>query len=145
MQSFSDPFQVDFDCYQVEPQGRIAQQVEFCNVVAVLPGRSDRRGFVGVPFTESRENYSRQHEPEDTLVDVDFEYLAKNPRVNAASVATITPCPSPGSQRDGRRQSAPWARRAGVRGFDELGGLPEGDLLPGGLARSLDRRVTIWD
>ena len=46
MQSFSDRLQVDFDCYQVEPQGRIAQQVELCNVVAVLPGRSDRRVYV---------------------------------------------------------------------------------------------------
>ena len=267
MQSFSDRLQVDFDCYQVEPQGRIAQQVELCNVVAVLPGRSDRRvyvsghydtvarrvdsgqfdwtrwdnaapganddgsgtvltmevarvmaqsglefdatlvfvgfvaeeeglvgaslhsekaeregwvidavfnndivgnteggtgiidgrtvrvfsedpmdspsrqlarfirrhaavympghevrliaredrfgrggdhtafnrrGFAGVRFTESRENYSRQHEPEDTLGGVDFEYLAKNARVNAASVATIALAPpAPNVMGDG--------------------------------------------
>ena len=276
MQSFSDRLQVDFDCYQVEPQGRIAQEVELCNVVAVLPGRSNRRvyvsghydtvarridsgqfdwtrwdnpapganddgsgtvltmevarvmaqsglqfdatlvfvgfvaeeeglvgaslhsakaeregwvidavfnndivgnteggngiadgrtvrvfsedpmdspsrqlarfirrhaavympghevrliaredrfgrggdhtafnrrGFAGVRFTESRENYSRQHEPEDTLGGVDFEYLAKNARVNAAGVATIAlapPAPNvmeEGNPRLGRGES----------------------------------------
>ena len=53
----------------------------------------NRRGFPGVRFSESRENYSRQHEPEDTLGGVDFEYLAKNARVNAASVATMALAP----------------------------------------------------
>lgn len=46
MASFSDRLQVDFDCYEVEPQGRIPIQAELCNVVAVLPGRSDRRIYV---------------------------------------------------------------------------------------------------
>ena len=53
----------------------------------------NRRGFAGVRFTESRENYSRQHEPEDTLGGVDFEYLAKNAQVNVAGVATIALAP----------------------------------------------------
>jgi hypothetical protein len=46
MQSFSDRLQVDFDCYTVEPQGRIPTEAELCNVVAILPGRSDRRIYV---------------------------------------------------------------------------------------------------
>lgn len=46
MQSFSSRLQVDFDCYEVEPQGRIPVQAELCNVVAVLPGRSERRIYV---------------------------------------------------------------------------------------------------
>jgi peptidase M28-like protein len=49
----------------------------------------NRRGFAGVRMTESRENYSRQHMPADTLGGVDFDYLANNTRVNAAAVASI--------------------------------------------------------
>ena len=46
MQRFSDRLQVEFDCYEVEPQGRIPEQAQLCNVVATLPGRSERRIFV---------------------------------------------------------------------------------------------------
>ena len=53
----------------------------------------NRRGFAGVRFSESRENYSRQHTAADTLGGVDFEYLARNARVNAAGVATIALAP----------------------------------------------------
>ncbi len=53
----------------------------------------NRRGFPGVRFSESRENYSRQHMAADTLGGVDFEYLAKNARVNAAAVATLALAP----------------------------------------------------
>ena len=71
----------------------------------------NRRGFAGVRFTESRENYSRQHTPNDTLGGVDFEYLAKNARVNAAGVATLALAPaapdvsSRGGPRLGRGES----------------------------------------
>ena len=44
MQGFSDRLDVGLDCYQVEAQGRIPIEAELCNVVATLPGRSDRRG-----------------------------------------------------------------------------------------------------
>lgn len=54
----------------------------------------NRRGFAGVRFSESRENYSRQHMVADTLGGVDFEYLAKNARVNAAGVATMAIAPA---------------------------------------------------
>ena len=54
----------------------------------------NRRGFAGVRFSESRENYSRQHMPADTLGGVDFEYLARNARVNATSVATLALAPA---------------------------------------------------
>jgi hypothetical protein len=53
----------------------------------------NRRGFTGVRFSESRENYSRQHTAADTLAGVDFDYLAKNARVNASSVATMALAP----------------------------------------------------
>ena len=53
----------------------------------------NRRGFAAVRFSESRENYSRQHMAADTLGGVDFGYLAKNARVNAAGVATLAMAP----------------------------------------------------
>jgi hypothetical protein len=54
----------------------------------------NRRGFPGVRFSESRENYSRQHMAADTLGGVDFEYLAQNTRVNVAGVATMALAPA---------------------------------------------------
>ncbi len=53
----------------------------------------NRLGFPGVRFSESRENYSRQHTAADTLGGVDFGYLARNARANAASVATVALAP----------------------------------------------------
>lgn len=53
----------------------------------------NRMGYAGVRFSESRENYDRQHEPADTWDGVDFEYLARNARVNAAAVATVALAP----------------------------------------------------
>ena len=54
----------------------------------------NRRGFTGVRFSESRENYSRQHTAADTLGGVDFDYLARNARVNVAGVATVSLAPA---------------------------------------------------
>lgn len=54
----------------------------------------NRWSYAGVRFTESRENYSRQHTPNDTLGGVSFDYLAKNARVNAAAVATLALAPT---------------------------------------------------
>ena len=62
----------------------------------------NRRGFAGVRFSESRENYSRQHTPHDTLGGVAFDYLARNARVNAAGVATLALAP-PSPEVDGDR------------------------------------------
>ena len=61
----------------------------------------NRRGFPGVRISESRENYSRQHSPNDTLGGVDFQYLAGNARVNAAAAATVALAP-PGPDVMGR-------------------------------------------
>jgi hypothetical protein len=41
----------------------------------------NQHGFAGVRFTESRENYARQHTVEDTSDGVDTAYLARNARV----------------------------------------------------------------
>jgi hypothetical protein len=47
MQSYSPRLQVGFDSYQVAAQGRITRPVELVNVVGILPGRSERRIYVG--------------------------------------------------------------------------------------------------
>ena len=52
-------------------------------------------GFAAVGFRESRENYARQHGPNDTLEGVSFAYLAQNARVNAAAMAELALAPVP--------------------------------------------------
>lgn len=53
----------------------------------------NRAGFAAVRFSESRENYARQHTVLDTPDGVDPEYLARNARVNAAGVASLALAP----------------------------------------------------
>jgi Peptidase family M28 len=50
-------------------------------------------GFAAVGFRESRENFSRQHAPEDTFDGVSPRYLAQNARVNAAAAAALALAP----------------------------------------------------
>jgi hypothetical protein len=52
-------------------------------------------GFAAIGFRESRENYSKQHGPSDTLDGVDYHYLGQNARVNAAAMATLALAPPP--------------------------------------------------
>jgi hypothetical protein len=52
-------------------------------------------GFAAIGFRESRENYAKQHGPNDTIDGVDFRYLAQNARVNAAGMATLALAPPP--------------------------------------------------
>ncbi|HEU0104863.1 MAG TPA: M20/M25/M40 family metallo-hydrolase, partial [Vicinamibacteria bacterium] len=50
----------------------------------------NQRGYPGVRFTESKENYGHQHTVDDTFAGgLDAEYLARNARVNAATLATL--------------------------------------------------------
>jgi hypothetical protein len=53
------------------------------------------QGFAAIGFRESRENYSKQHGPNDTIDGVDFRYLAQNARENAAGMATLALAPPP--------------------------------------------------
>ncbi len=53
------------------------------------------QGFAAIGFRESRENYSKQHGPNDTIDGVDLRYLAQNARVNAAAMATLALAPPP--------------------------------------------------
>jgi hypothetical protein len=50
----------------------------------------NQHGYTGVRFTESKENHGHQHTVDDTFAGgVDPEYLARNARVNAATLATL--------------------------------------------------------
>ena len=53
------------------------------------------QGFAAIGFRESRENYAKQHNANDTIDGVDFSYLAQNARVNAAAMATLALAPPP--------------------------------------------------
>ncbi len=50
-------------------------------------------GFAAVGFRESREDFSRQHDPRDTFDGLSPAYLAQNARVNAAAAATLALAP----------------------------------------------------
>ena len=55
----------------------------------------NQHGYPGVRFTESKENYGHQHTVDDTLAGgVDPEYLARNARVNVATLAMLGLAPS---------------------------------------------------
>ena len=53
----------------------------------------NQHGYAAVRFTESNENYARQHTVADTADGVAPAYLARNARVNAAGVAVIALAP----------------------------------------------------
>jgi hypothetical protein len=56
-------------------------------------------GFAAIGFRESRENYAKQHNANDTLDGVDFHYLAQNARANAAGMAVLALAPPPPAVR----------------------------------------------
>jgi Zn-dependent M28 family amino/carboxypeptidase len=53
----------------------------------------NEHGYAAVRISESKENYARQHSALDTSDGVDFAYLAKNARVNAAAAASLALAP----------------------------------------------------
>jgi hypothetical protein len=53
----------------------------------------NQAGFAAVGFRESRENFTRQHDPRDTFEGISPRYLAQNARVNAAAAATLALAP----------------------------------------------------
>ena len=55
--------------------------------------RTTSTGFAAVGFRESREDFSRQHDPRDTFDGLSPAYLAQNARVNAAAAATLALAP----------------------------------------------------
>ena len=86
-------------------------------------------GFAAVGFRESRENYSKQHNANDTIEGVSFAYLGQNARVNAAAMAVLALAPPPpavttdrGAPRLDRRPSGydahlQWTASPGAAGY----------------------------
>jgi len=87
-------------------------------------------GFAGVRFTETHENYAKQHTVNDTVDGVDPEYLARNARVNVAAAAGLalappapssTPVPqcrpSLGRGQSGYDATLRWCPSAGAVGY----------------------------
>jgi hypothetical protein len=86
-------------------------------------------GFAAVGFRESRENYSKQHNANDTIDGVSFAYLGQNARVNAAAMAVLALAPPPpvvttdrGAPRLDRRPSGydahlQWTASPGAAGY----------------------------
>lgn len=62
----------------------------------------NQHGYAGVRFTESKENYARQHTAEDTLEGVSPGYLLRNARVNAAALAVLALAPPAPAVNDER-------------------------------------------
>jgi hypothetical protein len=61
----------------------------------------NQNGYPAICFRESNENYSKQHDADDTIDGVSFPYLAQNARVNAAGVAVMALAPpAPGVAND---------------------------------------------
>ena len=75
----------------------------------------NQHGFPGVRFTESNENYSRQHAVADTLEGVTPAYLARNARVNACALASLALAPPAPGVADA--QGRPMLGR-GASGYD---------------------------
>jgi hypothetical protein len=88
-----------------------------------------QRGFPGVVFRESKENFTRQHGREDTPEGMDFSYLAQNARVNAAAAALLALAPPAprvvnekgapliGRQPSGYDASLRWLASPGAAGY----------------------------
>jgi hypothetical protein len=63
----------------------------------------NQQGYAAVRFSESKENYSRQHTVDDTPDNVSAAYLARNARVNAAAAAVLALAPPAPEVADERR------------------------------------------
>jgi Zn-dependent M28 family amino/carboxypeptidase len=82
-------------------------------------------GFAAVGFRESRENYSKQHNANDTIDGVSFPYLAQNARVNAAGMAVLALAPAPPEVRSNMLSRQPsgydarlrWTASPGATGY----------------------------
>ena len=82
-------------------------------------------GFAAVGFRESKENYSRQHNANDTIDGVSFAYLAQNARANTAAMATLALAPPPpevrpnmiGRQPSGYDARLRWTASPGAAGY----------------------------
>jgi hypothetical protein len=82
-------------------------------------------GFAAIGFRESRENYSKQHNANDTIDGVSFPYLAQNARANAAGMAVLALAPPPPEVRPNMLNRQPtgydarlrWTASPGAAGY----------------------------
>ena len=82
-------------------------------------------GFAAIGFRESKENYSMQHNANDTLDGISYRYLAQNARVNVAGMATLALAPPPPVVRPNMLSRAPsgydarlrWEASPGAAGY----------------------------
>ena len=82
-------------------------------------------GFAAICFRESRENYNKQHNANDTIDGVDFTYLGQNARANAAAMAVLALAPPPpvvspsglGRQPSGYDARLRWTASPGAAGY----------------------------
>ena len=87
-----------------------------------------RKGDPALRFTERLENYKRQHLPTDDLAHVDFDYVAKVARLNAAVVGALAMAPatpdSARAQRDrasgGQKWQLTWQAVPGAASYEVL-------------------------
>jgi hypothetical protein len=87
-----------------------------------------RLGDPALRFSERLENYKRQHQPTDTLANVNFGYVANVTRLNLATVASLAAAPSPVdsvvSRRDrasgGQKWQITWKGVPGVSKYEVL-------------------------
>jgi hypothetical protein len=86
-------------------------------------------GWPGLRFTERLENYNRQHLPTDELAHVNFGYVARVARLDAATVVSLASAPAaPDSVKRRREASASggqawtvtWLPVAGAVGYEIL-------------------------
>ena len=82
-------------------------------------------GLAAIGFRESKENYSKQHNANDTIDGVSFPYLAQNARANAAGMAVLALAPPPPEVRQNGLSRQPsgydarlrWAPSEGAAGY----------------------------
>lgn len=86
-------------------------------------------GWAGIRFTERVENELRQHRPTDELSGVNFPYVARVARLNAASIASLAQAPAAPdtvyASRDvattgGRRWDLSWSSVPGAVSYEVL-------------------------
>lgn len=84
----------------------------------------------GIRFSERLENYQRQHLPTDVLEHVNFPYVARVARLNAAVIGGLASAPSPPERTRYRRDSRggsggqsfllTWTSSPGAAGYEVL-------------------------
>ncbi len=115
MKSYSPRLQVSFDVHRVPKQGRITRDIELRNVMAILPGRSQRRIYVSGHYdTVARPGGQGATNASGAPRDPD----APVPTPADASAPTDTPAPGVNDDGSGTALTIELARVFGQSGLD---------------------------